>query len=303
VHAAALNRLELWVKMGAYGELPFPIVAGSDGAGVIVATGETVNPRLRGAEVVINPVLGWGESDLSPGPELRILGLHRPGTFASFVNVPADCAMPKPAHLSFREAAALPLTGVTAYRALFVRAALRRGEKVLIHGVGGGVGAIALKLAAAAGASVAVTSGSDEKLALAKSLGAAQAVNYRHDDWVTRLQREVGGFDVVLDSAGGSGLSKLVELAAPRARIINVGVTRGLMGELDLLAFFGKELSLLGSLMGSPRDFSNLLKKVSDWQIRPVIGEVVALDAVNEALHALERGEQFGKLILDMQAD
>src|SRR5882724_6098242 len=173
IYAAALNHRDVWIQKGLYAGLKYPIIPGSDGAGVVVSGPE----EWVGKEVIINPSIGWGSHATHQDQQtFEILGLPDDGTFAEYVKVPAANLFEKPEHLSFEEAAALPLAGVTAYRALFVRAQLRAKEKVLITGIGGGVAGSALKFAVAAGARVYVTSGNDEKIARAIAMGARAGV-------------------------------------------------------------------------------------------------------------------------------
>ena len=296
IHCAALNHRDVWIQKGLYAGLKFPIILGSDGAGVVIETGSGVDPAWRGKEVIINPSIAWGASERTQGKDFRILGLPDNGTFAERVKVPATQLVSKPAHLDFAHAAALPLAGLTAYRALLSRAGLVSGERVLVTGIGGGVALLALQFALAAGATVYVTSGSDEKLARAKQLGAAGGANYRNESWFEDLKKV--GFDVIIDSAGGKGFSKLTELAAPGARIAFFGATFGNPTELDLRRTFWKQLSLLGSTMGSPSDFAAMMRLVEEHKIQPLAETLYPLSEGNEALAAMDNARQFGKIIL-----
>jgi zinc-binding alcohol dehydrogenase/oxidoreductase len=296
IRCAALNHRDVWIQKGLYAGLKFPIILGSDGAGVVIETGSGVDPAWRGKEVIINPSIAWGESERAQGKDFRILGLPDNGTFAERVKVPATQLVSKPAHLDFAHAAALPLAGLTAYRALLSRAGLVSGERVLVTGIGGGVALFALQFALAAGAIVYVTSGSDEKLARAKQLGAAGGANYRNESWFEDLKKV--GFDVIIDSAGGKGFSKLTELAAPGGRIAFFGATFGNPPELDMRRTFWKQLSLLGSTMGSPSDFAAMMRLVEEHKIQPLAETLYPLSEGNEALAAMDNARQFGKIIL-----
>src|SRR5882724_5345659 len=161
IYAAALNHRDLWIQKGQYAGLKYPIIPGSDGAGIITAAGDRTDQSLVGKEVIIDPALNWGDSPTHQHPKnFKILGLPNDGTFAEYTSVPANNVFEKPNHLSFEQAAAIPLAGVTAYRALFTRGRLHANEKVLITGVGGGVALFALQFAITANADVYVTSGS-----------------------------------------------------------------------------------------------------------------------------------------------
>ncbi|MCS7013453.1 MAG: zinc-binding dehydrogenase [Chloroherpetonaceae bacterium] len=292
---AALNHRDVWIQKGLYAGLKFPIILGSDGAGTVV---ECRHSAWLGKEVIINPSLDWGPNEKAQQKSFRILGLPDNGTFAEFLKIPIQNLCEKPAHLSWQEAAALPLAGLTAYRALFSRAALQPNEKVLITGIGGGVALFALQFALAIGAEVWVTSGSDRKLSRALAMGAKGGANYQTPDWDTPLKSV--GFDVILDSAGGEGFSKLIDLAAPGARIVFVGATRGPVKELVLQKIFWKQLSLLGSTMGSPADFASMITFVTTHQIHPIVDCTFPLAEAETALRYLDSAKQFGKIALEI---
>ncbi len=293
LHAAALNHRDLWIQKGQYAGLKFPIILGSDGAGVVV---ESTDPSWIGKEVIINPSLDWGASEKAQQKSYRILGLPDNGTFAEFVKVPVGNLHGMPVHLSWTEAAALPLAGLTAYRALFSRAQLQPKEKVLITGIGGGVALFGLQFALAVGAEVWVTSGSDEKLRKAISLGATGGANYRNAGWESELKSI--GFDVILDSAGGEGFLKLIELAASGGRIVFVGATQGVPSCFPMQRVFWKQLSIFGSTMGSARDFSHMLEFVRSHKLTPIVSDVLSLSSAEHALRKMESAEQFGKIVL-----
>ena len=179
IKAAAFNHRDLWIQKGQYAGLRFPIILGSDGSGVVAEIGPGVQADWLGKDVIINPGMNWGEDPSFHGRDFKILGLPDNGTFADYVNVPAEYLYEKPAYLSFEEAASIPLAGLTAYRALFTRGQITKGSRVLITGIGGGVALMVLKMALAIGAEVYVTSGSDEKIEKAVALGAKLGVNYK----------------------------------------------------------------------------------------------------------------------------
>ncbi|MCS6990058.1 MAG: zinc-binding dehydrogenase [Chloroherpetonaceae bacterium] len=295
LHAAALNHRDLWIQKGQYAGLKFPIILGSDGAGVVV---ECADASWIGKDVVINPSLDWGERETAQQKSFRILGLPDNGTFAEFVKVPIQNLCEKPKHLSWTEAAALPLAGLTAYRALFSRAGLKPKEKVLITGIGGGVALFGLQFALAIGADVWVTSGSDDKIAKAIALGAKGGANYNDANWDSELKSV--GFDVILDSAGGDGFLKLIELAAMGGRIVFVGATKGAPSSLPMTRVFWKQLSILGSTMGSPKDFSQMLDLVNAKRIVPIVSDVLSLSAAEQGLRKMDGAAQFGKIVLQI---
>ena len=259
-------------------------------------------PDWVGKEVIINPSLGWGELTGYQDPErFRILGLPDDGTFAEYVKVPVENLVEKPAHLSFEEAAALPLAGVTAFRALMTRAGVRAGEKVLITGIGGGVALFALQFAVAAGAEVIVTSGSVEKLDKAMAMGAAGGANYTEKGWVEKLKSLAGAFDVIIDGAAGDGVNDLFDLAMPGGRVVLYGATRGNPSGVVARRVFWKQLNVLGSTMGSPEDFRSMIAWVSEHRIRPVVDRVFPFKEGEAAFRWMDDGMQFGKIVISIR--
>ncbi len=299
IKAAALNHRDVWIQKGQYAGLKFPTILGSDGCGEVVACGPGVDPSWQDRPVIINPGIGWGDRPVAQADTFRILGLPDDGTFAEKVKVPAAQLAAQPAHLNVRRAAALPLAGLTAYRALFSRSGLRAGERVLITGVGGGAALFALQFAVHAGATVHVTSSSEEKIARAVKLGASGGANYRQADWARQLKEQAAdGFDVIIDSAGGEGFSQLIDVAAPGGRIAFFGATRGDAPGLAMRKVFWKQLSILGTTMGSPEDFAAMTSFVAGHKIEPLAETVFPLAEGNAALAAMEAAEQFGKIVL-----
>ncbi len=297
LRAAALNRRDVFLRKGI-APSPLPVIPGSDGAGVIRSLGPGAAGFSEGDEVVILPSLGWGGGEGAPQPGFRILGGPDDGTYAELVRVPAENLFPKPARLTWEETAALPLAGLTAWRALVSRAALRPGETVLILGIGGGVATFALHIARAAGARVIVTSSSKEKLGRAEDLGAAAGIDYTDDDWVDQV-KEVsgGGVDVVVDSVGSTWADS-VNCLRPSGRLVVFGGTGGGKVEMAVRPVTLGQVSMLGTTMGSPRDFAGLLAAVEHQAWTPVIDSVRPLSEVADAHAREEAGEHFGKLVL-----
>lgn len=286
LRTAALNRRDLLVAGGTY-PFPLPLIPGSDGAGVRRDTGE---------EVVIYPALGWGPREEAFGPDFQILGGPRNGTYAELVAVPEANVFSKPARLSWEEAAALPLAGLTAYRALFSRGGLRSGETVLVLGAGSGVSTFAVQLAAQAGARVLVTSSSDDRIERSRALGAEGGVNYATEDWVAAV-KELGGADLVVDSIGSTWPQSL-DCLRPGGRVVVFGATGGTEATLPVRPFYFGQWSLLGTMMGSPADFAGLLAALESGTWRPVIDSVLPLAEAARAVEAMASGRHFGKLVL-----
>jgi len=300
--AAALNHRDVWIRSGtgAYaGGFKQRVILGSDGAGEVVSVGSGGAASLVGQAVVINPSLDWGEVDLAQGPSFRILGLPDDGTYAQMVRVPVTNIHQKPAGLSFEEAAAIPLAALTAYRAVASRARVQKGETVLVTGIGGGVSTFALQIAAHLGARVLVTSGSDAKLARARELGAAGGANYRTQDWAREIvELSGGGPDVVIDSVGGETFAKCVEILKPGGRIASFGATTGAVKDFVLRNLFWKQATLLGTTMGSPREFAAMLELFGQGGLRPVVDKTFPLADAAAAHRRMEEAGQFGKIVL-----
>jgi NADPH:quinone reductase-like Zn-dependent oxidoreductase len=273
-------------------------VLGSDGAGQVSDVGEGVDAEWQGRDVIIDPSFNWGPDDRAQGSSFNILGLPVDGTYAEKVRVPAANLYPKPAQLSWEEAAALPLASVTAYRALVTRAGVQAGETVLVTGIGGGVATFALLIAKRLGARVYVTSGSDAKLAAALRHGADGGVNYRKDDWTKTLIAEIGARpDVVIDGAGGETFNKSLDVLKPGGRLVTYGSTTGAAQHVEVRRIFWKQLNVIGSTMGLPSDFAAMVKLYDDG-LRPVIDKVFPLEQASDAHIRMEAGDQFGKIVL-----
>jgi NADPH:quinone reductase-like Zn-dependent oxidoreductase len=300
LRTAALNRRDVFVRKGV-APSPLPVIPGSDGAGTVRAVGDGVSGLAVGDEVIVYPALGWGGGEEAPAPGFRILGGPDDGTYAELVRLPAENVLPKPARLSWEEAAALPLAGLTAYRALVSRARIRPGETILVLGIGGGVATIATLLARGAGCRVIVTSSSQEKLDRARELGADGGVLYTRDDWVGAVRELTGGrgVDVVVDSVGSTWGDSIASVR-PGGRVVAFGGTGGAKAEVGVRAVTMGQVSLLGTTMGSPRDFAGLLAAVEVGGWAPVIDSVRPLAEVADAHRREEAGDHFGKLVLSI---
>lgn len=298
IKAAALNRRDYWITIGKYAGIKYPTILGSDGAGIVTQIGERVDEKWVNKEVVINAATNWGDSEDFQGKDFKILGLPEDGTFAEYVKIGAEYLFEKPAYLTWEQAAAFPLAGVTAYRALTVKAKAKKGDTVLISGVGGGAGTFALQWAVALGCKVFVTSGTGEKIEKARQLGALAGVNYKAQDWAEELLHLSGGFDVIIDSALGEGFAKFPDMCKPGARIVFFGGTAGDMPAINGRKIFWKQLQILGTTMGTRSDFEGMLRLMSEHNIVPVVDEVFPLHTAGEAVQKMGSSPQFGKLVL-----
>ena len=290
LRASALNWHDVLVRQGRYGS-PLPHIIGADGAGVRTDTGE---------EVVILPSLNWGNREEAPASGWEILGDHTPGTYAELVSVPADCLAPKPRGLNWAEAAALPLVGLTTYRALFVRGRLREGESMLVIGAGGGIATMAIALAVAVDVGITVTSSSAETIDRAVSAGARDGVLHNEPEWpehARAMSPNKSGFDLVLDPVGR--WSESVRALRPGGRLVVLGANAAQTAPMDVRSFYFGQFDLLGTTMGSSRDFAGLLNMIDRCSVRaPVIDREFPLDRAAEAHEHLERGRTFGKCVL-----
>lgn len=337
--AAALNRRDHWIRRGLYPGIAFPSVLGADGVGVVDAHGTAARasagaggpsgapsapPAVR-SRVVIEPGVGWGDSERAPSSDYRVIGLAPlPGTFARWTDVPTESLFPAPEHLSDAEAAALPLAGLTAYRAVFTKGCVEAGHTVLVTGIGGGVALWAMQLALAAGARVYVTSSSEAKISKAVSLGAAGGALYTSDDWVGELlEAAQARFDAVIDGSGGDAVGEFIRLLNLGGIIVSYGATVGVprkvsralitvpcatgvslrtlpLRKLPLTHMFLKNVELRGSTMGSRREFAALLEVVRRTKLKPVVDSVTPLGDWPRAFDKLRDGTQFGKVVLDV---
>ena len=300
--AAALNHRDAWIRQGLYANIRLPTILGSDGSGEVVAVGTEVESSLSGQAVMINPCLDWGAELKTQGPKMRILGMPEDGTYAQLVVVPASNVRPKPASLTFEEAAALPLAAMTAYRALVTRARVVAGETVLITGVGGGVASLALQIAHSLGARTVVTSGSDQKIERACRLGAVGGVNYRDAQWSRKLRRLLAGqpLEVIIDGTGGSVFENALDLIGPAGRIVTYGATLGPARQIEVRRIFWKQATIMGSTMASPPEFEAVVRLYSEHGLRPPVDQVFPLQEARAAHQRMQEAKQFGKILLGM---
>jgi NADPH:quinone reductase-like Zn-dependent oxidoreductase len=293
LRASALNHLDVWIRKGLP-SVPKPRILGADGAGVVEGLGEGVNGFEPGDRVVLNPGIEVG------GGRIHVLGEHGDGTNAELIAVPATNVHPIPDGLSFEEAAAFPLVFETAYRMLVTRAGLREGEWVLTWGIGGGVSTAALAIAKTLGAQVIATSSSDAKLERARELGADATVNHATGDVKAAVQEATGGrgADIVIEHVGEATWATSLQVAAPGGRITVCGATSGPNPPAALHRIWWKQLSILGSTMGTGEDFAGAYELVASGRARPMIDEVLPLEEIRAAHERLEAGEQLGKIVL-----
>ncbi len=309
VRTAALNRLDLLIAAGLPGSaLQFPHVVGSDGAGLVEQAGEAVRQFRAGDRVMINPTLSCGECPACMQGEhslcagLRVLGEHCAGTAAEYVVVPVESLAPIPTAMPWPQAAAFSLATLTAWRMLVTRARLEAGDTLLIRGSGGGVALAALQIAKLIGARTIVTSGSDAKLDVARGLGADVALNHRNADIVAEVRQHTGGrgADVVADSVGEQSWIGSLRALRRGGRMVICGATTGPTVSLDLRRLFWHQWSILGSTLGNRQEYAEIVRHAAEGRLWPVVDRVVPLAAGVTAFERLQRGEQLGKLVIEV---
>ena len=307
VKACALNHLDLWVMRGWPGlNLEMPHWGGSDISGVVAGLGEGVTGFETGRRVVIdhgiNPVEDEftlrGEHSMSP--RYTIIGEHTRGGFARYVTVPAKNLVTMPDDIDFPEACAPLLVTLTAWRMLINRAKLRAQETVLMVGAGGGVNSVSIQIAKLAGATVYVVASNAEKAEKARELGADFVIDRSRVDWGKEVQKLTAkrGVDLVVDNVGAATLATSMAVAARGGRIVIVGNTSGPQVQIDVRMIFGKQLSLIGSTMGTPKDFRDITRLIWSGKVKTVIEEVIPLSEGKRGFEMMERSEMFGKIVL-----
>ncbi len=308
VKACALNHLDVWVRGGLPGiEIPMPHILGNDIAGVVREVGPLVSWVRAGDEVLLQPGVSCGhcEECLSGRDNLcaeyDILGYRRNGGYAQLVAAPATNVIPKPANLTWAEAAALPLVTVTAWHMLVTRANVKPGEDVLVHAAGSGVGSLGIQIAKLRGARVIATASSDEKLAKAKELGADDTVNYSREDWPKEVRRLTSrkGVDVVFEHTGAATWQGSIASLRTNGRVVTCGATSGFAAQTDLRQVFYRHLTILGSFMGSKAELLEAMKFVAAGQIKAVVDQTLPLAEARKAHELMEDRAQFGKLVLE----
>jgi zinc-binding alcohol dehydrogenase/oxidoreductase len=297
VVCAALNRNDAMTVADRL-ELPAAAVIGSDASGIVAATGEGVTDVSVGDPVVVHPSLWWGDREDVQGPDYQILGHPVQGTHAELVAVPAENVVPKPDRLTWEQAAALPLAGMTAWRAVRTRGGAGAGQAVIVTAASSGVGTLAIQIARSLGSRVVAVTSTPEKASRAREVGAHAVVLRGCRDLEQELVAATeGGADLVVDSAGADW-GALAGALRPGGRLVSVGRTATNLASLPVRTVFWHQLSILGSSMGSPRDVAALMKHVdsSDWT--PVIDSVFPLADIARAYERLDHPDRFGKVVV-----
>ena len=311
VRCAALNHLDLFVLAGLPGaSVTSPWIVASDACGVVDATGPDVTTVSTGDHVLVNPGISdrtcafcqAGEHSLCL--KYRILGEHLPGTAAELLVVPATNVRVIPRDVDPAVAAAFPLATLTAWRMVHTRARVRRGDRVLIWGIGGGVAIAALQICKQIGAEVWVTSTSDAKLAKASQLGADHVLNTVRDDVPAIVRRDTGkaGVDVVIDNVGEATWKKSLLALGKQGRLVTCGGTSGPMVETDVRRLFWNQWSILGSTMGNDEEFDAIVRELRAGRLLPPVDGVFPLDRGRDAYAHFQKGDQFGKVVISVSS-
>lgn len=290
---ASLNRRDQWIREGKYPDIKLGTLLGSDGCGIV----ERGSKQWQDKEVILNPNVNWGYNPVAQSSEYSVLGMPTNGTLAEYISIPEDRLIEKPPHLSAEEAAALPLAGLTAYRAIFTKGEVSQSQKVLITGIGGGVAQFALQFSTILRAETFVTSGSNEKIESACKQGAKSGFNYKNENWIKEAI-QAGGFDVIIDSAGGDLLNTYLKLVKPGGRIVVYGSTTGFPQKLDVFKLFWSQAQIMGSTMGNDQEFEDMMKFVSEHQIKPTIDQIFSFDKYLQAFDQFKSPDHFGKIVL-----
>lgn len=307
VRGVALNHLDLWVRRGIPGvAIPLPHIPGSDVAGEVAAAGEQVTRVKVGEKVVLAPGVTCGvcQACLSGRDnfcrKFTNLGYMIDGGCAEFVKAPEVNCFPWPGELSFEQAAAVPLVFQTAWHMLVTRAQLQPAEEVLVLGAGSGVGSAAIQIAKFFGARVIATAGSDGKLEKARALGAEETINHSEQNILNEVKRLTGrrGVDIVFEHVGTATWEHSMASLAPGGRLVTCGATTGHDVKIDLRFVFTRQLSVLGSYMGTKAELGTVLKLVGQGRLKPVVDQVLPLSECANAHRFLEGREQFGKIVL-----
>ncbi len=306
VEAVGVNHLDLWVRQGLPGiKSVMPHIGGCDFTGTVKALGPGAAGFEVGQRVIDYPVQSYGGvpfylCDDPPPGGFQLIGEQTNGAMCELIAVDVPNLQPLPENLSFEEGAAVPVVFITAWRMLTERAALRPGETLLVQGAGSGVGSAAIQIGKLIGARVIASTSTPEKMARAKELGADEVINYREESISGRMREITGraGADVVFEHVGDATWGESVKSAAYHGRIVTCGATTGFEGKTNLALLFAKQLSVLGSTMGSLACFKRVLRFLAEGKLRPVVDRVMGLDECRRAHEIIEAGEQFGKIVL-----
>lgn len=291
--AAALNRRDEWIVEGKYPAIKSGVTLGSDGCGVV----EEGSDRWLGKKVLINPNINWGDHQWAQSEHYQILGMPNDGTLADYLAVDEDRLVEKPDFLSDEAGAAIPLAGMTAFRACFTQGAVNKNSRVLVTGAGGGVAQFSIAFCLAIGAHVTVASRSKSKIDRTLQLGAHEGLDFTTSDWVSRTQK-IGGFDVIIDSIGGNYLNQYLKIIKPGGKIVFYGSSTGRPENMDLFKLFWSQVTIKGSTMASDSEFNEMIQFITRHQIEPVIDKIYSFEDFEAAFQRFHSSDHFGKIVI-----
>ncbi len=298
---ASLNHRDQWCRIGLYPNIKYDCVLGSDACGTVEAVENPADNHFLGQKVVINPNVNWGNNTDYPNENYTILGMPTDGTFAEYIAIPSHRLHKAPSHLTDAQNATLPLGGLTAYRAVVTKGEVRKGQNVLITGIGGGVAQLAMLFAKALGANVFVTSGNDQKLEKILATGIAGGVNYKLNDWDKQLQKLApAGFHTIIDSGGGENFGKLIKMLAMGGNMVVYGGTSGTPSPINLPRLFFSQANIKGTTMGNDYEFGQMIALVEKYKIEPLISSIRPFSDIISAFDEMHTGKQFGKLVIEI---
>ena len=293
---ASLNRRDEWISKGLYPGIAANTVLGSDGCGIV----EKGPEQFIGKAVMLNPNENWGPDSAVQSPKYTILGTPNSGVLTEYIAVPVDRIVVKPQYLEPKSAAAIPLAGLTAYRAVVTKARVSKGSTVLVSGVGGGVAQFAVSIASQLGCKVYVTSGSESKLEKSKDLGAIGGFVYREESWPKEALKMVGGFDCVIDGTGGDQFNNYLKVLKPGGSLVIYGATAGKPLKMDIQRLFWSQVSVVGSTMGNDEEFEQMISFFDAHKIHPMIDAVFPLERYKDAFERFHAADHFGKIIVEI---
>lgn len=307
VRAASLNHIDLWMRRGLPGiTIPMPHIPGCDAAGVVAGVGAGVEGVAVGDRVLMNPSISCGQcefclrGDVTLCVRYQLVGETVSGTCCEYIVVPAHNAIPIPDHVTFEDAASMPMVFVTAWRMLITRARLRAGEDVLVLGASAGVGIACIQIAKVAGARVIAAASSQDKLDLCSELGADHLINYAEEDFARKVREITGkrGVDVVVDYIGKETWVKSLKSLSRGGRLVTCGATTGHDPQTDLRHIFFRQLEIIGSTMGSRNELEAPLKLIFEGRMKPVVSEIYDLKDLAEAHRSMEERRSLGKIVI-----
>jgi len=299
IHAAAFNRRDYWITQRLYPGIKVPCILGADGCGTVVKVGDSEDSAWLNQEVVMSPILNWGQNEAVPDRGCSVLGMPENGTFAEYLCIGANKLWKKPSHLSAVQASAIPLAGITGYRALFVKGKFQPKQRVLVTGIGSGVAQFVAQFAVLGDGIVWVTSRNQEKIDQAKQqLGVQGGFNTSTKGWSKLAKKETELFDLVVDGVGGNDFNAFIELLKTGGSLVTYGATAGPPARFAVQDIFLRHKNIIGTSLGSDADFSAMMQFIEKTKLLPTIDSVHDYNDLPIVMEKLQKGDQTGKLVI-----